>query len=352
LSKYFPSAPADKRNITLWQIVNHVAGFPIGIGGDFDDATREQFVKAAFDRPLNFAPGTGEQYSNTGYALLAAVIEIASGRPYDDYVRENILQPIGLHDTGLLLPHFDTTRLAHGYRNTEDLGTLLARPHASDGPYWNQRGNGGMLSTVDDMHAFYKALFESNTLLKPETRALRFDPSQPIGLAGSDLVSTFLYERLPMIGVEIIIATNSSEFRFPPVRQAIGRVLGIPSPDDRRAADATSPANVKAPPPAVASLLNDFVSAINSGDAPTLTTFIGNHFEIDAGSPTAEQRAQRLAGMHQNLGQLTVMALNQMPDGSVEISVRSAIEGRATLRVNVEPGPPVKLKGFQMMVGG
>ena len=72
---------------------------------------------------------------------------------------------------------------------------MISKPHATDGPYWNLRGNGGMLSTVDDMHAFYKALFETNKLLKPETRALRFNPNEPIGLAGSDLVSSFLYDR-------------------------------------------------------------------------------------------------------------------------------------------------------------
>jgi len=42
LSKFFPSVPADKRNITLWQIANHVAGFPIGLGGDFEPMARDQ----------------------------------------------------------------------------------------------------------------------------------------------------------------------------------------------------------------------------------------------------------------------------------------------------------------------
>src|SRR5262249_7805820 len=149
LSKYFPNAPADKRNITLWQLVTHVAGFPIGLGGDFETLSGDGFVKAALAYPLKFAPGTGEQYSNTGYALLAAVIERVSGRTYDEYVRDNILDPLGLKNTGYLLPHFDSSRVAHGYRNGEDVGTLLAKPHAADGPYWNLRGNGGMLSTVD-----------------------------------------------------------------------------------------------------------------------------------------------------------------------------------------------------------
>lgn len=74
---------------------------------------------------------------------------------------------------------------------------MLSKPHGSDGPWWNLRGNGGMLSTVADMHAFYKALFETDKLLKPATRALRFDPNEPVALAGSDLVNFFIYERDP-----------------------------------------------------------------------------------------------------------------------------------------------------------
>ena len=114
LAKYFPTAPADKRNITLAQLANHRAGFPIGLGGDFEPLSREQFLDAAFKRPLLFAPGAREQYSNTGYALLAAVIEKVSGMTYDEYLRDNILKPLGLENTGFLFPNFDAKRLAHG----------------------------------------------------------------------------------------------------------------------------------------------------------------------------------------------------------------------------------------------
>ena len=84
------------------------------------------------------------------------------------------------------------------------------------------------------------------------------------------------------------------------------------------------------------SLLSDFVNAINSGSEAALTEFIGEHFVIESGTPSAAQRAQRLAGMHQNLGALTVSAFNQVDDGSVEISVMTAKDGRATLKVAVD----------------
>ena len=213
LAKFFPNAPADKRNITLWQLVQHTAGFPIGLGGDFEPLSRQAFVDAAMARPLLFTPGTREQYSNTGFAILAAVIEKVSGATYDEFVRDNILKPLGLKDTGLLLPGFDQKRLAHGYRGGADQGTMITKPHATDGPYWNLRGNGGMLSTVGDMHAFYTALFETDKLLRPATRDLRFNANEPIGLAGSDLVNFFLYERLPGRRIEFIVTSNTPDVR-------------------------------------------------------------------------------------------------------------------------------------------
>jgi CubicO group peptidase (beta-lactamase class C family) len=72
LGKYFPSAPSDKRNITVAQLMDHRAGFPLGLGGDFEPVGRQALIDSAMHYQLLFAPGTRESYSNTGYSLLAA----------------------------------------------------------------------------------------------------------------------------------------------------------------------------------------------------------------------------------------------------------------------------------------
>jgi hypothetical protein len=351
LAKFFPNTPADKRGITLWQLVQHTAGFPIGLGGDFEPLSRQAFLDAAMARPLAFTPGSREQYSNTGYSILAAVIEKVSGVTYDEFVRDNILGPLGLKETGLLLPGFDPKRLAHGYRAGVDQGTMLSKPHATDGSYWNLRGNGGMLSTVGDMHAFYKALFETDRLLKPATRNLRFHPDEPIGLAGSDLVNFFVYERLPGRRVEIIIASNTPDVRPNAVRAAVGQILGLPSPDGGPPTVAGPRANAKAPTPAIATLIRDFVNAVNGGNADSLTKFIGDNFVIDAGSPGAAQRAERFVGMHGNVGELRVTGLDQVSDEMVEASVMTANEGGATLKFAIETGAKPRIKGVQILIG-
>ena len=350
LAKFFPTAPADKRGITLWQLANHTAGFPIGLGGDFDQLSRQQFIDLAMKRPLLFAPGKGEQYSNTGFALLAAVIEQVSGQSYDEYVRDHILAPLGMRNTGLLLPHFDPKRLAHGYRNGADMGDMLEKPHAADGPYWNLRGNGGMLSTVDDMATFYHALLETNTLLKPETRALRFNPDEPLGLAGSDLVNFFLYDRFPRAHTEILIATNSAEFGGQPVRAAIGAVLGLPSPDGGPVTARTPRANPTAPAPAIAAMIRDFVKTLNTADSAKLTSFIAGHFAIEAGSPDAPARARRWLEAHKNLGAIEIKGLDQVEATVVELSGNSSEKGPLTLRFQLAPGG--RIQGIQVLVGG
>lgn len=352
LGKYFPAAPEDKRGITLLQLVDHRGGFPIGLGADFESLSRDQLLQRAFAGPLRAQPGTREIYSNTGYAILAAVIEQVTGRSYDEYVREDVLVPLGLENTGYLLPRFDPDRIAHGYAHGEDMGNTLLKPHATDGPYWNLRGNGGMLSTVEDMHAFYRALFGGERLLPLTARGGRFDPTEPVGLAGSDLVHFFLFERFPREGLEIIIATNSAEAPAPMVRDAIAPLLGLPSTRDRgNEAPADAPVGAKEPPSTVAALIRDVIAAVNAGDSTALTRVVAERFD-QADGPPVEQRVARFLQMHDRLGTLTPTAMWMDADGEVHVAASTAKEGAASFVFSVSAATPPKLRSIRVMVGG
>lgn len=357
LSKFFPSAPADKRGITVQQLLDHRAGFPIGLGPDFDQVTRQQLIDAAMDFQLLFTPGARENYSNTGYALLAAIIEQLSGKSYDEYVRDNILQPLGLKNTGFHLPGFSEDRLAHGYRsNGEDVATTVLRPHAADGPFWNLRGNGGMLSTVSDMSTFYDALFETDKLLKPETRALRFNPREPVALAGSDLVSSFLYERDPGARLEIIIASNTPQGRPPALRAAIASIMGLESIGGEREVTGPGaddgPLNGSPPPPAIEAIIRELVTAINTGDRSAIRTFIAARFDTSDGQPTVDERLDRLAPVSGNLGKIEILGMIAPERGPVRVRVRTAIEGPATLTIDIDRVAPHRIRRLGILVGG
>jgi CubicO group peptidase (beta-lactamase class C family) len=87
VTKYVPGVGGGVR---VRHVLSHTAGLP-----DFVS------VEDALKLPLDGAPGERLNYSNVGYALLARVIEKASGRPYEAQLRAGILEPLGMKDTGI-----------------------------------------------------------------------------------------------------------------------------------------------------------------------------------------------------------------------------------------------------------
>jgi CubicO group peptidase (beta-lactamase class C family) len=172
ITKYFENVPADKRSITLHHLLTHSSGIVDLAGpGDFDPIGREEFVRRALEQELAFGPGEGYEYSNAGYSLLGAVIEQLTGGSYEAFVRERFFLPAGMKDTGYILAAFDSARLAQGYRGGEKWGTVLERPMAEDGPYWVLRANGGIHSTVEDMHRWALHLLAGKALSPQSTEA-------------------------------------------------------------------------------------------------------------------------------------------------------------------------------------
>lgn len=102
---------------------------------------------------FDFPPDTRYQYSNIGYAILGAAIERASGRDYMEYVRDEILEPLGMRDTDFVPRAVFEKRLAAGYQ----VENGKADPET---PAWEHLGrgykvpNGALYSTVSDLARF------------------------------------------------------------------------------------------------------------------------------------------------------------------------------------------------------
>ena len=176
ISKFFPGAPADKAEITIHQLLTHSAGLPEALGGDFDRISRDSLVRLAFAAKLLWPPGTQYQYSNVGYSLLAAVIEVVSKRPYESYLREALFDRVGLTETGYNLA-WGADRLAVGYQDTTRWGNSLDR-WKPDGPWWHVVGNGEIQSTVGDMYRWIAAL-DSGRVLADSSRQKLITPYMP-----------------------------------------------------------------------------------------------------------------------------------------------------------------------------
>ncbi len=159
LSKYLAGVPADKQGITLHQLLTHQSGLPGSIGWDAEPIVADDYVARAMGTPLESEPGTRFEYSNVGYSLLGIIIEKVTGRGYEDFVREELLLPAGLLHTGYVRAAWRDGVLATGYRdNGEPRGTTGDGNWLPDGPGWHLRANGGLNTTVADMHRWLTVL--------------------------------------------------------------------------------------------------------------------------------------------------------------------------------------------------
>lgn len=157
LSDHFENVPTDKENITLHQLLTHTSGLRRNFGGDTVAIERDIFLSLVWKTKLEFEPGTEYRYSNAGYSVLAAIVETSTGKSYEKLLQQYILAPAKLTGTGYVLPDWPDKAAAVGSIDKhafEETRTWWA----DDGPYWNLRGNGGLLSTASDLFQWHKTL--------------------------------------------------------------------------------------------------------------------------------------------------------------------------------------------------
>ncbi|GAB2914636.1 serine hydrolase domain-containing protein [Rheinheimera gaetbuli] len=197
LGQFFPEAGADKRPVTLHQLLTHSSGLVNNLsGGDYSKVSRNTFIKRVFRSKLEALPGTAFSYSNAGYAVLGLVIERVSGQSYEQYVQQHLLQPAGLRYTGYRMPDWQALPIATGYELKRDSfwggkadgsskrwGTPLEKSWDKDGPWWNLHANGGFLSTIGDLNRWHQAL-QTETVLDKASIALLFTPHIATSRAG------------------------------------------------------------------------------------------------------------------------------------------------------------------------
>lgn len=128
---HLPELPEFGAPVTLRQLIHHTSGVRdqwellAMAGWRLDDVITKDHVLALMrrQRELNFEPGAEYLYSNMGYTLLAEVVERVGGRPFPEWMAENVFHPVGMHRTHM---HDDHAHLvpgrAYSYRPKEDVG--------------------------------------------------------------------------------------------------------------------------------------------------------------------------------------------------------------------------------------
>lgn len=191
LRQWLPSLPAADDAITLRHLLTHTSGL-IDYEDVMDSKTTEQLRDADVLRLLEsqdrtyFKPGSDYRYSNSGYALLALVVERASGKSFQDFLRERIFLPLGMHDTlayvqdGPEVPH-----RAYGYSEIE--GRWIRTDQSTTSAVL---GDGGIYSSVEDLAKWDAALYDDR-LLSDATRAAAF--SAHVRVAGEPYQAEYGY---------------------------------------------------------------------------------------------------------------------------------------------------------------
>lgn len=164
IRRWVPEVPSLGR-ITLRQLLEHTSGLRdyyglLAINGwrQNELLTEREFLDlVSRQRALNFAPGTEFLYSNTGYALLAIVVQRASGESLRDFAARRIFKPLGMNDTQFRDDHTQAVdREAIGYI-PQGGGFAVSIPQL------DVVGDGGVFSTIEDL-ARWDANFDSGVV--------------------------------------------------------------------------------------------------------------------------------------------------------------------------------------------
>jgi CubicO group peptidase (beta-lactamase class C family) len=161
VSKHLPwftlKPPAGSGEFTIFGILTHSSGLPREAdypywSGTFDFPTHEQIVARASAQPAIYPAETYFQYSNFGLTLAGEIVAAASGQPFDTYIHQRILDPLGMTSTTTDMPANERgKRLAQGFSAVRRDGTRAPVP------FYQARGvapAAGFASTVDDLGRF------------------------------------------------------------------------------------------------------------------------------------------------------------------------------------------------------
>jgi CubicO group peptidase (beta-lactamase class C family) len=176
ITKFLPDYPTGGRTITVEHLLTHTSGIKSYtdmddfLGNLRKDYTVKELIDHFKDQPMEFEPGEKYQYDNSGYFLLGAIIEKASGMGYEAFLKKRIFDVVGMPDTSLESTSRITPRRVHGYErnggawvNAEFLS--MTQPFSA----------GGIVSTVDDLAKWDAALY-TGKLVRPETLQQAFTP--------------------------------------------------------------------------------------------------------------------------------------------------------------------------------
>lgn len=163
--------------VTIHHLLTHTSGIPsfTNLPGFWSDSTRKHYetdymVKNLHSGDLEFEPGSEFKYNNTGYALLAVIIEKVTNKSFEENLQERIFNPLKMNNSGVDRNERILDNRANGY-----LKQGVEYVNAPYGYMLNTLGAGDMYSTVEDLYLWDQALY-TKKLLSEKYKKIMFTP--------------------------------------------------------------------------------------------------------------------------------------------------------------------------------
>ncbi|KAA3658611.1 MAG: class A beta-lactamase-related serine hydrolase [Calditrichaeota bacterium] len=247
IHKYLAYLPSEWLGVTIRQMLTHTSGIP-----DYEEIrtydayrfrlTPEEVIRIAHSRPMDFAPGTGRYYSNTGYFLLSMIVEQVEGEPLGQILQKRIFKPLQMTQTRFADPEAIIPHRASGYW-VNKVNQLINRQATETS---STLGAGGLLSSVYDL-AKWDAALHGDKFLSEKSKTEMWTPAiLPDGKnteygfgwrvapykglksqSHSGQVAGFVayFSRFPEQEIAIIIFLNRYRVRANPIKDAVAHTF-------------------------------------------------------------------------------------------------------------------------------
>lgn len=163
LGLFVPDLTPPASRIVLRDLLTHTAGLPRYSGDDYEPRSWEDLVDWLRAGQVDSTLVGRFSYSNPGYAILAGVVSLVAGDDFEAVLRREILGSVTYPSVGYVRAPSPGPQ-AVGYVGGERFGRPTEHPWGPEGPWWNLRGNGGLLASGRDLWQWHRALASGEIL--------------------------------------------------------------------------------------------------------------------------------------------------------------------------------------------
>jgi CubicO group peptidase (beta-lactamase class C family) len=242
ISKYFPQYPKGD-SITIENLMLHTSGiYNYTNDGTFmknevtKPASKEKLMPLFQDKPLDFSPGTGWNYSNSAYLLLGYIIESVTKKHYEQVVHDYIFTPLKMTHSGFDFTHLQSKEKSTGYWGQYGKDTVAAPIVDSSVSF----AAGAIYSTTDDLLRWHQGLMKNIVLTSAQQEKAYTPVKNKYGygwiidsLYGKRMLShgggihgfTSMFSRLPADDVCIVLLSNISSPALNEITKGIYAIL-------------------------------------------------------------------------------------------------------------------------------